>query len=243
VEAARVVAASFPDVAHVAVTCNAEGKLAKLVSAHPRGLCLALHERAYDKGLGTTSSMTGTVVAGQLLVDPSRRPRVEALAAAAEKVLAGAEGPQQEAAKNPDRVVVLGTGPLEYAAQEVAHKVMELTDGQVSTMARSYLEFRHGPIAFVNPRTLVLCLRSPDATVARYERDFMAQASQMRALSVVEPETGGSDPGESAVLSIVYGQMLALFASIHRGLRPDRPGDRGLVNPVVQGVTIYPRTS
>lgn len=255
VEAARIAAERFPDLSHIAVTCNAQGRLAKLVAAHPRGLCLTLHEKSYDQGLGTTSSMTGTIVAGRLLVEPTTR--VESLASAAEALLGGGDA-EAVASLDPERVVVLGTGPLEAAAQEVAHKVMELTDGQVPTLARSYLEFRHGPIAFINPRTLLVCLVSPDRHVQRYERDFIRQATsggaalKILAAGAGNPEVlsteaqgvvpfASGNPGEAAILSVVFGQMLALFISIRRGLTPDRPGNRGLVNPVVQGVTIHPR--
>jgi len=243
VEAARVAAERFPELSHVAITCNAQGKLAKLVGAHPSGLCLALHEKAYDKGLGTTSSVTGTALAGRLLVERAATGRVEAMASAAEALL-DREAPVAErlAALDPDRVVVLGTGPLEFAAQEAAHKVLELTDGQVTSMARSYLEFRHGPIAFINKRTLLVCFVSPDPAVERYERDFIQQAqSGDSALQVVPVAPSAERPGEAAPVALIFGQMLALFISLRRGLKPDRPGDRGLVNPVVQGVTIYPR--
>jgi len=240
VEAARVAAERFPNVVQIAITCNAESTLAKLVSNLPHGLCLALHPRSYDKGIGTTSSMTSTAVAGRLLLDPSAR--VDALAKAGETVLAGAEKAEEAARSNPGRVVVLGTGPLEAAAQEGAHKVLELTDGQVVTMARSYLEFRHGPIAFLDEGTLLQCLLSPEPLTRRYESDFVAQTPTMgvrRADTFAAPE--GLPAGEAGILGVVYCQMLALFVSLARGLTPDRPGSRGLVNPVVQGVTIHPR--
>jgi tagatose-6-phosphate ketose/aldose isomerase len=236
VEAARVAAEKFPNVVQVAITCNAESALARLVTGLPHGLRLALHPKSYDRGIGTTSSMTSTAVAGRLLFDPTD---VEPLAQAGEKVLALAPRAEDAAAQKPGRVVVLGTGPLEAAAQEGAHKVLELTDGQVPTMARSYLEFRHGPIAFLDETTHVQCLLSPDPLTARYERDFTAQALPVRRTDLLP--AGSPRPGEAGILGVVYCQMLALFVSLARGLAPDRPGTRTLVNPIVQGVTIHPR--
>ncbi|HLF93415.1 MAG TPA: hypothetical protein VJB14_08130 [Planctomycetota bacterium] len=245
VEAARIVAERFPQVGHLAITCNGEGTLAKRVQARPDGVCLALHPKSYDKGLGTTSSMTSTVVAGRLMLDPSGASRLEALAKAGEGVLADAERAETDASSDPSRVVVLGTGPLEAAAQEGAHKILELTDGQVTSMARSCLEFRHGPIAFAEEGTLLIGLVSPDPLVRRYDMDFLAQAVRMPVRKVVPFDVSerfaSLKSGEVGVLGVVFCQMLALFLSLRRGLRPDRPGARGLVNPIVQGVTIHPR--
>jgi tagatose-6-phosphate ketose/aldose isomerase len=241
VEAARIVAERFPDVAHVAITCNSNGKLAKLVEGHPKGLCLVLHEKSYDRGIGTTSSMTCTVVAGRVLADPSSATRVDGLAKAGEEILAQAERAERAAARKPERVVVLGTGPLEAAAQEGAHKILELTDGQVASMARSYLEFRHGPISFLNEKTLLLSLVSPDPLIRRYEMDFIGGTSGMGVQTAETVDSSSLSAGEAAIVGTVYAQMLALFVSLHRGLKPDRPGGRGLVNPIVKGVTIYPR--
>jgi len=239
VEASRVAAERFPNVVQIAVTCNAESALARLVNAQPHGLCIALHPKSYDKGIGTTSSMTSTALAARLLFDAAD---VEPLARAGEAALAGAAGAEEAAAAKPGRVVVLGTGPLEAAAQEGAHKVLELTDGRVPTMARSCLEFRHGPIAFLDASTLLVGLLSTAPLTRRYEDDFVAQARTMgvRRVETVAPPDG-LDAGEAAILGVVWCQMLALFISLGRGLAPDRPGSRSLVNPIVQGVTIHPR--
>ena len=236
VEAARVAAELFPNVLQIAITCNAESTLARLVNGLPHGLCLALHPKSYDKGIGTTSSMTSTAVAGRLLFTPSD---VEPLAQAGEAVLAQAARAEEAARLKPGRVVVLGTGPLEAAAQEGAHKVLELTDGQVVTMARSYLEFRHGPIAFLDETTHLQCLLSPDPLTGRYEKDFTSQPLPVRRTDLLPP--GSTNAGEAGILGVVWCQMLAFFISLARGLTPDRPGTRTLVNPIVQGVTIHPR--
>jgi tagatose-6-phosphate ketose/aldose isomerase len=236
VEAARVAAERFPNVVQIAITCNEKSSLARLVTGLPHGLCLALHPKSYDKGIGTTSSMTSTAVAGRLLFDPAD---VEPLAKAGETVLAQAARAEEAARLKPGRVVVLGTGPLEAAAQEGAHKVLELTDGQVVTMARSYLEFRHGPIAFLDETTHLQCLLSPDPLTSRYEKDFTSQRLPVRCTDLLPP--GSTNPGEAGILGVVWCQMLALFISLERGLTPDRPGTRTLVNPIVQGVTIHPR--
>jgi len=39
---------------------------------------------------------------------------------------------------------------------------------------------------------------------------------------------------------LLYGQLFALFNSIHLGIAPDNPSPSGMVNWVVKGVKIYP---
>ena len=39
----------------------------------------------------------------------------------------------------------------------------------------------------------------------------------------------------------IAGQLLGVFASLERGLKPDAPSAGGVIHRVVQGVTIYPR--
>ena len=38
---------------------------------------------------------------------------------------------------------------------------------------------------------------------------------------------------------VIVGQLLALFTSLHRGLRPDNPSESGIIHRVVQGVKVY----
>ena len=253
VEAARRISEAYPEVAQMAVVCNAQSSLAKLMASRQENLCVALHEKSYDRGLATTSSVTSTVVAGRFLVDPADpaeySERIERLAKSVEGELGAASG-EALAALNPERVIFLGSGALEAAAQEAAHKVLELTDGQVPVMARSPLEFRHGPIAFITPKTLVVFLIHPDPDIQLYERDLQRQIVDSKTALKVIAVSGadGSDlvkaddqrPGEQGVACLVFAQILALFMSLGRGFIPDRPHDRGLVNPVVQGVKLHP---
>lgn len=266
-EAARRVSEWAPGMGQVAVTCAASSPLTQVVEGRKRGHVLLLPERANDRGTATTGSTTSTVVAGRYLTslihpqDPQAYVgRVEVLAAVADDLLREHAATAEEIARSdPGRVVVLGGLPMEGAAQEIAHKILELTDGRVPAIAKNYLEFRHGPIAFVDRTTTVLCLLSSSEPLILYERDFIRQlkasgtAKEIVAVgsedfSMVEGQAdrvipfpaGKCNVGERAILSLVFGQMLALFLSLRRGLTPDSPCARGLVNPVVQGVTIYP---
>ena len=39
---------------------------------------------------------------------------------------------------------------------------------------------------------------------------------------------------------VVVGQMIGLFASLSRGMKPDMPSARGVIGRVVEGVRIHP---
>jgi tagatose-6-phosphate ketose/aldose isomerase len=45
---------------------------------------------------------------------------------------------------------------------------------------------------------------------------------------------------EVALLSVLFAQIYALRQSLTLGLTPDQPNAAGVVNRVVQGVTIHP---
>lgn len=264
VEAATVLQQTHTNLlSQIALTCNPKGSLARVVEASG-GWAFALPGETYDRALATTVSMTSMVVAGRFLAWPTNPEeytrRIDAVGQAAETLLEkGAAVAQQAAHPSIERVAFLGSGPLEAAAQEGALKILELTDGGVTSMARSYLEFRHGPISFLDPNTTLVCLLSPDENTFRYEVDLIRQIREAKAarqivvvgigtpavaeadLSVTVAGPPKTTPGESALVSVVFTQMLAFFHSLARGITPDRPCSRGLVNPVVQGVRIYPQ--
>jgi tagatose-6-phosphate ketose/aldose isomerase len=81
-------------------------------------------------------------------------------------------------------VVYLGSGPLEALAKEAALKILELTGGEVLSVANSALGFRHGPKAMVNRETLVLMFRSSDPLARRYEGDLL---EELRATRLQQP--------------------------------------------------------
>lgn len=109
--------------------------------------------------------------------------------------------------------IVLGRS-YEYAtAREAALKIMETC--AIPTLAYSSAEFQHGPLAAVGPSTAVLATAGVDADVLDACR---------RAGAHVVSAPGSTLPPELAPLAdIVPFQMLALEASIARGLDPDSP--------------------
>lgn len=253
-----------PGAPHLVVTCNPDGELYRLAGEHPAAMRLLLPPMTNDRGLAMTSSYTSMVVAGQGLA-AARAGRiaaytdeVERLADAAQRVLD--EAPTilaQVAARRPLRALFLGSGTLLGAATEAHLKVQEMTAGKVVARAESFLGLRHGPMAMVHPDTLVVAFLSADASRRRYEvdllRELRAKGLGALTLAVADSSEELSDLTDVMVplgmpgipddlrppVYVVTAQLLALFLSLEMGLAPDTPS-AGVINRVVQGVTIYP---
>jgi tagatose-6-phosphate ketose/aldose isomerase len=60
------------------------------------------------------------------------------------------------------------------------------------------------------------------------------------AEGIAVPGTKGASDLALCYPYAMFAQMLACLQSLNLGLRPDVPNARGVVNRVVQGVSIYP---
>lgn len=263
-QAFRLVARRHPAAPHLVITCNPDGELYRLAGTHPGAMRLLLPPETNDQGLAMTCSYTSMVVAAQGLAGltdlAGYERQVEEQAAGAARILDTYAAPLAElAARRPGRVLFLGTGTLLGAACEGYLKVQELTAGQVIGKAESFLGLRHGPMAAIDPNTLVVAFVSSDPGRRRYETDLLRdlRAKGLGAATVaVAVQAGGLDgladllvepaPGAAAVLpddlrppvDVVVAQLLGLFLSLAAGLTPDDPAG-GVINRVVQGVQIY----
>lgn len=268
VAAMDIAAEELPETRHLVVTCNEESELAKRAAAlGDRAFTLALHPRTNDRGLAMTSSFTSMVVAGLGLAHLDRVEEfvslVERLAAAGEAMLRdGPAAAKRLVEREPGRACFLGSGALYGAAIESHLKLQELTDGALICFCDTFLGIRHGPRAAIHDDTLVVSFLASDPFVRRYELDLIRSnreqgvglahllvADRDADLTGLAEEALFFDPeGElrlpDAMLTPVYtiaGQLLGLFASLERGLKPDAPSAGGVIHRVVQGVTIYPR--
>jgi len=258
-----------PQIRHLVITCNEEGKLAALARRQgERAHVLALHPRTNDRGLAMTSSFSSMVVAGLGLAYldciEEYLDLADRLAVAGERVLADAPGVAQSLARcRPRRACFLGSGALYGAAVESHLKLQELTDGNVICLYDTFLGIRHGPRAAIHGDTLVVYFLSSDPYVRRYELDLVRgnrdQGVGLAHLVVADradEEIAGLadhmiafDPEGKLNLpdhmlppaATIVGQLLGLFASFEHGLKPDAPSAGGVIHRVVQGVTIYPR--
>ncbi len=252
------------DCHHLIFTCNSEGALyekgRRLRNAH----VLLLPQQTNDRGFAMTSSFSGMLLAASLAFDLAGRDRPESLARWATHVLeAGLPFIAGLARRNFERVAYLGGEEFKGLTREAALKMLELSDGKIVTLSETPLGFRHGPKAVVNPKTLVVMFLSNDPYSRQYDLDLLrelrADGIAARVVTLSSGDVEYARPGESTQAEgivlpgardasnlglcfpyAVFAQMLAFLQSMALGLRPDTPNARGVVNRVVQGVSIYP---
>jgi tagatose-6-phosphate ketose/aldose isomerase len=247
-----------PGCRHLIVTCNADGRLARLGTGAPDCHVLRLPPETDDRGFAMTSSFTGMLYAGALALGVLRPEGADALAAAGVESLASLrDGIGELVARRFRRVVYLGSGPLKGLAREAALKLLELSDGRVVALAETALGFRHGPKTVVDGETLVVLFASGDPLRRRYDRDLYAElrgdgvAGRVLAIAagqgalddfpgaLVLPAAAALDDLSLCLPYATFAQALALRQSLALGLRPDTPNAAGTVSRVVRGVTIH----
>ena len=201
------------NVAHVYITCNKNGKLAKqangengdatLNGGKENILLLLLPEETDDKSLAMTSSFSTMLLTCLMLghIDTLEQDadEIEKTAKNAEAVINEYEEKLKGIGERPfERGVFLGSGALKGIAEECHLKLQELTDGAVVCKFDSFLGFRHGPKAVVNDKSLVVYLMTDKEDVQRYERDLVKQVdannnpvAQVIVIAGKEPELPG----------------------------------------------------
>lgn len=246
------------NVRHLIITCNTDGELAvrarKMRNAH----LILLPEATNDRGLAMTSSFTCMLLAAALVFDAIQPERVARLARSAESLLQQMQArAQQLAASRFKRVIYVGSNELVGLAREAALKMLELTYGQIATLAESTLGFRHGPKSMVDRHTLVVVMVSNSAYTRGYDIDLIKELrrdDRAGGILALSGRTDGRLTGEHllfagvedatdlelSLLHVIVAQSYALAESLAHGLHPDQPNTAGVVNRVVQGVTIYP---
>jgi tagatose-6-phosphate ketose/aldose isomerase len=245
------------DVSHLIVTCNPDGALNRVHESRPDSLVLLMPERSLDEGFAMTSSFTAMLLSVLLAFRGDDEAAVDALAAAAEQLLAQEERIAEFATAVPHRLVYLGGGPLTGLARESALKALELTAGHVVAYFDSSLGFRHGPKAVLDAESLAVVYQSADPYSAAYDEDIVRELRASIGWDRVLTVSAGSrvvtedtewvlegleelDDAYLAVAYVVFAQLFALYCSAALGLTPDNPFPDGDVNRVVKGVTIHP---
>lgn len=252
------------NVAHIYITCNKNGELAKQ-SGKENVLLVLLPEETDDKSLAMTSSFSTMLLSCLMLgkIDEleAQAELVENTAKNAEAIINEYNDRIKEIGDRPfERGVFLGSGPMKGIAEECHLKLQELTDGGVVCKFDSFLGFRHGPKAVVNEKSVVVYLMQDCEAVQRYERDLVKQVSgnnklvaqvvvcQGKAVEIegVNPDLqvvmpfGSDKTGYYGVLPyVLVGQLLGFYTSKAHGLCPDTPSVSGNIHRVVEGVTIY----
>jgi tagatose-6-phosphate ketose/aldose isomerase len=265
---------SHPEIHHLIVSCNAQARMLRLTIGRKQVLGVSLPDAVHDRGLAMTSSFSNLVVFGQCLA------HVETLDAYGnildQLVEAGinfrdlaAASAAKLASEDFTKACFIGSGPLKAVATESALKLLELTAGQIQTMSESALGLRHGPMAALDERTLLVAFLSGDKKVLSYEMDLLeeigkkslvktrvlvtaaansrlqVQAEQVPAEQVPAEHVLAHAPSLTVAdeyrppLDVMFGQLLGLFFSLQRGLKPDCPSPSGAISRVVQNVLIH----
>ncbi len=242
-----------PKIVQMAITCNSESLLAQ------SGLdsLIVLDPRTNDRSLVMTGAFSNLVLAGITLAQPHTAGQHVGLASERAQALLPVLSSEcrRIAADVSDRIVVLSSSPLLGWGREAGLKILEMTAGRFPVVTETYLGLRHGPMSFVRPDTLVLCLLSSDTTRRLYEVDLIRELRSKRLGYLV----GITGPGEhasefddviAAVLpdapddlrtpfEILIPQLLGYHLSLRLGLNPDNPSPEGVISRVVQGVNIH----
>ncbi|MCL2837201.1 MAG: adhesin, partial [Defluviitaleaceae bacterium] len=139
-----------------------------------------------------------------------------------------------------------------------ALKMMELTNGAVAAGYNGSTEFRHGPKTVLNPKTLTVHFISNVPFTAQYDLDLLNQLYQekdgnkivalfdgtgIQADLTIPYQDKGYKVGAdvcAGLQGLVFMQLLSMHTSLALGVPTDNPSPKGLVNRVVQGVTVYP---
>lgn len=257
--AVKAVEAAAGKAAHIFITCNANGELARRKGDNI--LTILLPPETNDVSLAMTSSystmlLTCSMIAGIDHIEDDRK-WIESISDCVAKALDRYEDDIKAiAARDFTRAIFLGSGPLKGVSEESRLKLQELTDGSVMCTFDSFLGFRHGPKALVKPESLMVYLMSSKAEVKRYEVDLLHQINannHVKASVIVCDKCPGVEsdlcveigyapetPERYSCVSYVFvAQLLGFFKSIDCGLCPDSPSVSGNISRVVEGVTLY----
>jgi tagatose-6-phosphate ketose/aldose isomerase len=254
-----------PQTRHLIITCNAGGTLAREFAGIPRVTVVSLGDEVNDRSLVMTSSFTNLVLGASFLGWLDRTDEfaasVDRVSHAGEEILESC--PDRLADLVPagiERIVFLGSGSRFGAAREGALKLLEMTAGRVATMAETYLGLRHGPMCFIDHRTLIVCFQSADPVIRRYEDDLISELHEkqlgatMLFAGVEDPVRRQCGPQDACIAYrlpdsatdddlVLLDAMLAQILGFHRcrleGLSPDSPSVDGIISRVVREFQIH----
>src|SRR5437588_354967 len=253
-----------PQIRHVVVTCNEQGRLARAWHETKNVRVITLPRETLDKSLVMTSSFTNLLLAARFLGMIERTNEYRALCErlsqiASELLRSKLDVLARIAAADFRRAVFLGSGSRFAAAREAALKMLELTAGRVTTVCETYLGFRHGPMSSVHDDTVIVCLLSCDRTIRAYELDLLRELDRKRLGSfkvivgenipdsaVRDRDTAIECPGlgelgedDDCTVHVVVAQLLAFFRCLEEGLLPDSPSAEGIINRVVEKFPLH----
>jgi tagatose-6-phosphate ketose/aldose isomerase len=253
-----------PELEHLVLTCNHQGRLADVFRGHSNVHVITLDDATNDRSLVMTSSFTNLLLAARSLglvnaPEEYRAISQKMIRIGSDLLRTHLGAIADAAAGNFSRAVFLGSGALLGAARESALKMLEMTAGSVATLCDSYLGFRHGPMSFAHKNTLIVCFLSSDPVLRAYESDLLQELDQkeLGLMKVIVGEDVPLDlarendciiecPGlkqvgdnDAPIIHVIVGQLLAFFRCLKEGLRPDSPSEDGVINRVVRSFKLH----
>jgi tagatose-6-phosphate ketose/aldose isomerase len=243
-----------PDIFQLSITCNPESALTR----SPLDGIVFLDPRSNDRSLVMTSSFSNLVLAGQAIFQRQAvGAAIDVCGARARFLLPAIDHAcQAVAARVRDRIVMLSSSPSQAWSQEAGLKSLEMVAGAYPVVTETFLGLRHGPMSFVRSDTLVFCLLSSDPVRRLYEQDLLRELRAKKIgylVGIVDPADAGDlfDATIPAVapdlpdalrtsFEIIAPQLFGYHLSLAKGINPDSPSPGGVINRVVQGVTIHP---
>ena len=242
----------FPAVKHLAIVCNASGRLANAAGVQK----ILLDPRTNDRSLAMTGSFSNLVLAGLALKHEEKLTKhLPDICRRMQSALPAFNGIIQEIAHScKDRVVIL-TSSMQALAKEAALKIVELTDGRVLAMPETFLGFRHGAVGFLREDTPIICYLSSDPQKRLYEHDLLEdlRAKGLGRFVIVGdnpsfahqrdwflPATAPSLPDSLRTpFEIPFAQLLAYHLSVNAQVDPDNPSPNGTITRVVRPFRIH----
>ncbi|MFV0432229.1 MAG: SIS domain-containing protein [Alphaproteobacteria bacterium] len=257
-----------PQMSHIYITCNPNGGLAQRATNNDKThLCLmpaATHDESFVMTSSFTTMLLFTYGLFYKILQKDFDFSYEALAQQSTDITENFYNHELfSRLASIERVVYLGSNNLFGAAQEAALKAVEMTTGDIITMAETSLGFRHGPKSIINNKTMIGVFVSNDSYSQLFDKDLINEliSEDDAALIVVfanqeffehhifksdklikialNNALKGYDDALMAALFVNYAQIIGFDMALNLGFSPDDPCPTGQVNRVVQGVSLY----